>query len=360
VAFFGVLADRSPNDIKLSRLDINIWCVPRFGGRYRFVCDVGLDLTPENGPLNGLTVALPFRSSELTDLGGLVADKEVAGLIFGEPVTLSAGFPEVVTARSESLRVVHLDTDDGGTKLLRNHSNSMFSMWQLRFSEPIQVGVRAYARFRVPIGSLGRFWVWRSSARSGRTAVVDVRVSDLREAAATGRAYDYARRLVRIERLNCLIIVPITFERLLCSPDPHYVRLLEAGVWKRYLPVVGRREKFLVHFWKKGPIAPDSEFRGLLGFAVARHVIRWDAGLAALGAALGVGLFVAGPQTIGASFGAQLLVVLGHALATWWGKVTAIAIVALPALWANVDKLVTAWEVVKQLRERRKQERLNR
>jgi hypothetical protein len=303
VGFFGILSDNPAAELEVGRFDINVWCLPKIAGRYSFYCDIGIELTPKNATKQ-LSLALPFQTSGLEDLvPRLAQNSNIAGLVFGEPVSTLA---ERITVKKEELHLGYVDVD--GSELDRRRSYEAFSLWRLQFSNELKAVEKAYIRVRFRIKSLGRFWVWQTSRARGRTAVVDVRVGDLREAVVLRNAQEYASRLVTVKRLNCFVMIPVAFERRLCSPEVRYLRLLEGEVWKDYLPKPTKGEKILVQYWRGENVGKDSEFRGLLHIAAAPARMGWDAFALAVAAALVVVLLLAKPGELQDSLAAGLVV----------------------------------------------------
>lgn len=335
MGFFGVLSDEGTSEFVVSKLDLNLWCLPAFPGRHVFFCDLGVEITPAGGSLARLSLALPFKASRIQDLARYLKRSDVAGLIFGEPVDILRG-GDSIKLKNDSLRVASID--ENATKLDQDRGGGS-SLCHLVFDPPLPASAKSYSRVRFDLNSLGRLWVWNRSFGTAKGAVADIRVADLREAALLGASPAFAARIVSVATLNCFVIVPVSFRRLLCSPEVRYLRLLEANVWREYLPRRCRSQKLLVHFWREKNVTIDHEFRGLLALEGPSHRARAGALLAAAASAAFAVLLLASPTTLRDSALVQAASWLLPRLSTWWAGVL---VVLVPLLWWVLGNLDTA------------------
>lgn len=343
MGFFGVLADSSPPPFEVGRLDLNLWCLPRRFRQYAFFCDLGIELAATTS-VQQLSVAVPFQSTAtIIDLAEFLRREEIAGLIFGEPVNIMGG-GQWVEVKNEKLRICQIDENSSYLDMTRSGPN--FSLWRLCLSPAITPGEKSYLRVRLAVRSLGRFWVWHPSRGGGRAAVADVRVADLREAAVLRHARDYATRLAAIRRLNCFIMVPVGFEHRFCSPPVRYLRLLEAEVWRDYLPDKSAKHKLLVHYWQvKEGVAVGSEFRGVLNVRSAPPRLRGETMVTAIVTAVFVVLLLLPPGAVPHSTlvrGATSLLSLAQ-LEKFWTWVYVVSGVIVVWLVSNPDTARTLW-----------------
>src|SRR5947208_15101710 len=91
MSFFAVLrSEGSQADaFHVLTCHVNFWSLGGFRKGSRFFCDVGL-LVRANDQVRELDLALPFEvEGRVKDLYDRMLDKEIADLIWGEPVGLS-------------------------------------------------------------------------------------------------------------------------------------------------------------------------------------------------------------------------------------------------------------------------------
>ncbi len=137
--------------------------------------------------------------------------------------------------------------------------------------------LRCYIRFRykVAVKSTDNIYFERGVMRSD--ILYDFRFNDLRvfENEYTG-VYD---KMVRIQDIYVFVIHPYKYRiSLNASTKMRYIRLLESGAWGGYLPpLTGRKDKFLIYYWRenRSPKDSDSSFNLLVSFdAEERAVVR--------------------------------------------------------------------------------------
>jgi hypothetical protein len=123
---------------------------------------------------------------------------------------------------------------------------------------PVSVGdgerdVEYYVRFRIHMGQLGSVWLWKRQGRllprSG--AIVDLRVSDLRDPVSSGGVVDEAR-VLDVERVNTFVVAPHWLQQKV-APNLAQARLLEGANWQGYLDRrlnPNGRIKSVVYYWR--------------------------------------------------------------------------------------------------------------
>jgi hypothetical protein len=288
MGFFAVLREVGQPDFVVSKLDINVWCLPSWFGTSILLCDVGvkLEVVPSQAHirLTALRLAVPFgtNADELEDLGPLIAsEREVANLIFGNAAPSPDHRPgdpfrtyDDGTAESP-IALLHVAPGASRKVELGPDPPSGFSLWHIG-TEPVPPGRPAYLRVRMPVRDPGRTWTWTGSALARSAALVDIRGGELREAAVASDHVDWLRDVVDIQQMNCFVVAPARYEGVRAYPAPKYVRLLEGPAWERYLRRAvsrRRREKLIVNFWQRRDVKPTAEFRGFL--EMHRNTSNW-------------------------------------------------------------------------------------
>jgi hypothetical protein len=267
LGFFAVIGEADQPDFRIAKLDINVWCLPGLVGRNVVSCDVGLQIHPAS-ELGHLALGVPFGTlaSGLVDLAPLMQDSiRTAGLVFGRPcVLLPTGSR---TSIDYGAGIVNLGVlDVGRSQRDERRSNENFTLWHIVIAGGAPAHTDTYVRLRFAVESLGRAWTWQRSLGVRHSAVIDLRVNDLRETQTVPDGADYQGRVVDIEELNCHVITPAVFRTLNTSPETRYVRLLEGQVWEPYLrraTDLRRSGKLIVSCWRApgGVRAPEDGFR---------------------------------------------------------------------------------------------------
>jgi hypothetical protein len=275
MGWFGILADTSRDEDKfnVAACHLNWWTLPTFlPGRRLFFLDIGLHVNaPAAKDLNSITVALPidvesvrWKDDEPTwtqDLYDALRLRDVCSQVFGERVSVgdtSTGYRIDRTSGSH-LDVVRTLVAQAVPLDSSRTSRSDLSIWTIPLESPIPARDSRYVRFRVSVFTTGTVWRWKKVWFGKSGAQIDLRVSDVREAMRDERERQYWSRVVPIEQLNVFFIIPSAFQARVASPALHYVRILEAGQWGRYLQGIryrARAHSLRVHYWRHPAEAP--------------------------------------------------------------------------------------------------------
>jgi hypothetical protein len=265
MGFFALLSDPDETgvDYEILRCHLNFWCLSGLF-RHTYFWDVGLDIQVGNKTFSKFQLAIPSRTTaQFRDLINQVQDHAIAQMIFGKPVTISDNLLEFDGARMSLTRIGSGTVDEGS-------SGPGFSLWNLRTANPVSAGSRIYLRLRFEVRSVGRCWQWRKFVASRYGALVDVRISDVREAWNVNGGDALKSRIVPINKLYFFIVAPARFHLVATSPPVHYIRILEARAWEAYLErratILGR-DKLTIYQWRNEgskAIAANEPFRVFL------------------------------------------------------------------------------------------------
>jgi hypothetical protein len=137
--------------------------------------------------------------------------------------------------------------------------------------------------------------------------LIDLRVSDVREAVALGTWGALKDRIVSIEKLNLLVIAPDFLQMRAASPPLRYIRLLESNAWEHYLgqsPNVSRRRRLIIYHWKnERPVTVNAPFLAFLDLSRDYGFLRFENHVRE---ALVIVLIAAGLQAYGRGMGSEL------------------------------------------------------
>lgn len=274
------LNDPLPQEFAVEKLDVNVWCLPRFFGRFLIFCDIGVRLRADTA-VTALSIGIPFQttSGALSDLYGPLGSPETAALVFGEPVV---GENNAALDRDSDFATRQRISIEG-SRLLRSLSSSAFSLWHVAFDHSQQPGSTHYYRMRFRVKDFGRTWTWRRTYFRRVGALVDLHFCDPRDAALVpqGTRYETEERLIApIGQLNAFVIVLASMRMRKTSPELRYLRLLEGRRWERYLgraTDLRRRQKFLVHYWRAQSVRVGDEFRAFLELGRNTESLGWPA-----------------------------------------------------------------------------------
>jgi hypothetical protein len=264
LGFFAVVSEKSSPSFRVAECHLNLWSLGGLFG-YRLSCfDVGLLIEGRRGGVQELQLALPFgtRPDAMRSLHEQMGDSTVGSLIFARDDVV-AGRNLVLNGRSVPLARVEAQACNREDHPDRRN----FSLWSIRLTEKIKRGKQAYLRLRFLVHTPGRLWIWKRALGLRAGAIVDLRVSDEREAQTLAEGEIPTGRILPLERLEAFVIAPAAFQAAAVSPPPRYIRSLEGRVWERYLDRatdVTRTEKFLVYRWKGEMVTTARPFRGLL------------------------------------------------------------------------------------------------
>lgn len=271
MAYFAIISDNS-SSLKVVRCHINVWALDEAFGM-TFFFDVGLGLNANGSdPITKFSLALPFRHTEFVDLKGKLMDANTARLILGQPVQINKdGVISFVDSSPDGktkpikLKTTHVPEPERDDKM----STENYSLLNFELKSAIeQLGTSSpetYLRMRFSVKSFSRTWVRQDSG-----ALVDIRISDVREGlAAQWNALE--EKIVPIDSLNLFIIAPSTMKKRSVSPELKYARLLEGPLWETYLDrklqLVGRK-KHVIYYWRNDkPISHNKPFMAFLDLA---------------------------------------------------------------------------------------------
>jgi hypothetical protein len=269
VGFFGVAAiGDSEAPAAIRHCHLNLWTL---GGLFGYrVCylDVGLHLVAGAQPLQQFRLGLPVCTPEAPDqaidsLKGRVENPTVASLIFARKDAVEGGSVLIGDERVELV-----DIDRTQCSLAATPRTKDFSLWTVGLVTPLQPNQSGYLRIRFHIQGSGRLWLWGRSLLARNRAIVDLRVSDEREARTVPDGSEFISKLLPLDELNAFVIAPAAFAPAVTTPEAEYVRALEGQIWEKYL---GRRtdlrrdQKFLIHHWRvTSPTTADHPFRAFL------------------------------------------------------------------------------------------------
>jgi hypothetical protein len=228
---------------------LNLWCLGALGPRRTLVLDIGLRLRADDGPIDSVRLALPFGTSQVTDLAGKVLDSQIAELIFDTEVLLPSS--DTIRYRDRDLRISHVAT--ARAKRESEYAESYFSVWNLPLVRPIPEAEESYLRIRFNVVSSGRTWQWQRRWRLCTGAIIDFRICDIRSTATVPGGEELRHAILPISRIAAFVMVPAWLYARASSPAPAYVRLLEGSVWTEYLdraPEVRSSSKLVVYTWR--------------------------------------------------------------------------------------------------------------
>lgn len=241
-------AKDSPSHFSVTDLHVNLWSLAAFGGKRRsFVLDIGVRVLAADIAVDRISVAIPFATEEFECLHKKLTDSVIAGLIFNTDA--SANHSEV-TLGNEVLAIYEVAQIESSKQ--KDYSNNDFSLWDLRLAKPIPAGSVGYFRVRFPVTGAGKAWQWQRQRLFRSGATIDLRVADGRSAASIKGGTQLMERVRPIDRLAVFVMVPAWMHGRTISPTPHYIRLLEGNLWKKYLdrsPEWRTRSRLIVYYW---------------------------------------------------------------------------------------------------------------
>jgi hypothetical protein len=264
MAYFAIIRDRD-DSFNVVQCHINIWCLGGIFGHSNFVWDVGLRLrgTTET-KIKKIYLALPIGTdrSGLEDLHDRLLDQHTAELVFGNPVKIDG---DEITYDEHPVTLARVDT----CNRIEDKCGSDYSFWEVGIGPPLVPQKDLYIRMRLRIAHCGNTWVWKRSLGRKNGALVDLRVSDVREAVAVGTWASFKDRIVPIEKLNLLVIAPDFLQMRAVSPSLRYMRLLESRAWENYLgqsPNVLGRRRLIIYHWRSPKDEPVDVKKPFLAF----------------------------------------------------------------------------------------------
>ena len=347
MGFFAVVSDRTPAPFQVEKCHLNLWTL---GGLFGYrVCylDVGLLLAAGDEDTDSFRLALPVatRPNALRSLRDEMRDATVGSLIFAREEVVFGDSVVIDNEKVPLLQVANANCSRSDHPDRRN-----FSEWRIALSEKLAAGRSGYLRLRFVVHTPGRVWLWRPSLPLRGGAVVDVRVSDEREAQTVPDADELTRKIVPLEELEVFVIAPAAFEAAAVSPEPRYIRSLEGRVWEGYLKRstdMRRAAKFLVYRWKGVGVTSARPFRGLI--QLRRHPLPLPT-LSQLSwgvAFLAIFVLVTDVKLQAGALRDCLDDIWAFLTGGWFGPA-----ITLAALLTGVILAVNAWDLSKRARER--------
>lgn len=182
----------------------------------------------------------------IEDLHDRLIHQPTAELVFGGPVKIDG---EEITYDKVPVVLGRVDT----SKKIEDKCGSDYSFWEIAIAPTLAKDKELYLRIRIRIARCGSTWVWKRSLGSKNGALVDLRVSDVREAVVVGTWGAFKDRIVPIQKLNVLVIAPDFLQMRAVSPPLRYMRLLESRAWEYYLgqsPNLQGRRRLIIYHWR--------------------------------------------------------------------------------------------------------------
>jgi hypothetical protein len=221
--------------------------------RPKFFFDIGLRVNITGVGFSLVQIALPFEveKKNISDLASLCLSEKESQLIFGKQVDIDKVY-ETISFQSVhgpiSDKVISLDV--AGTIIRRVGQHA--SLVDLKFlTSDLAVGTNAYFRVRIACDDPSPIWTSKSWAFAKMGFVFDLRVNDVREVISVSDIA--ADALAEIERVFLFIILTDHYTPKHFSPELYYSRLLEPGVWRRYISFSRHTpptEKLAIHQWR--------------------------------------------------------------------------------------------------------------
>lgn len=240
MSYFACVRPADGKQFRVHRCHINLWSLPGVGRRVQFF-DVGLHLQAEEDGFNEFDIALPFSAATITDVSTSLRDTVTSQLIFrhesnGNKVKLSSDTDvEISEVLDEQCCKAKGDRKD------RN-------LWHVRIPE-LKNGENRYYRIRFSVRNCARMWTSKRHGLLNFGALLDLRISDTREAPGD-RYWDAVRnRIVAIDDLNAFVIMPLSLQLQNASPQLYTSRILEGDSWETYLGRRTRGERLVIYQW---------------------------------------------------------------------------------------------------------------
>lgn len=266
MGFFAVLGDSENPNFSIETCHLNLWALGGLFNRHVFFWDVGLRISATgDDPVTNVSVATPCgtNQTDLDDLRNKMTTQQTRELIFGEEVAIRQ---DLIDYGEGEVRTVGLEITE--CTIDKNKSDGNFSLWNLRLSPAIRNGVDGYLRIRFRVRTKGRMWTKRRNGLFSKGALVDIRVSDVRETWNVKDGDALKGRIVAISNLYVFLILPSTLRHNSSSPPFKYVRILEGLAWKSYLDSASsfwKHRKMVVYYWKGGAeVNTKNPFRAFL------------------------------------------------------------------------------------------------
>ena len=276
------------------RLHANIWVFPGlFPGRYLLYFDVGVEIRMpphrrfhrRDDPIDSFWLLLPFRVEDgfridtfqkCEDMAQKMTNQETAELIFGGPVALNSGLGgllEVEPSTADPMRIGHINTwkTKPVSDFIQHTDSSLYEIFPLKAVQP---GESVYFRMRFRVFELPPIWTPKHYLGG---AIVDFRMSDVRESRHVDHEAWLRGRIVKMHRTDVFLMAPEAYQLANRSPEPKYMRVLEPHAWRQYNDGADYRRtqsRYLVYSWRNGlnsageadPVSQDRPFRVFADF----------------------------------------------------------------------------------------------
>ena len=280
MGFCAVIRTTPGDDFTVAECHINLWSLAGIFKRRRFFLDVGLRLRAGDKEVSAIELALPLgiygkEAHGLEDLYDLMLDTNVSQLIFGGHVEVDREKSRLrydsSTLGPREIELAALDLPS--CKRNSGYSGKEFSYWLLQLNAPIRREPDTYLRVRFKVRNLGRTWIWKKSGLARNGALLDLRVTDLRESYVETEWRPSPDKLVPIDNLRLFVIAPSWLQLRAVSPPYHYMRLFEGRVWEKYLKRavdLRRREKLVIYQWRNKQevaVSPANPFHAFIDFS---------------------------------------------------------------------------------------------
>ncbi len=259
MSFFAVLRpqDALEPEPQVLTCHINFWALNNRGPK-RFICDVGLHIAAPSGSHSGISsvdLALPFEIVDkgVDDLYEKLLDKEVADLVWGEPVGIDTPVSGDAVLERQDKTPLRLGRISLAKSTVENYPERTAATAHVELGATLAPGESAYFRIRFRVRKPGQTWVVKRSGLSHNGALVDFRISDPRETWHSRLERDLRDRIVELPNLYLFVISGWRLQMRVASPELKYVRVLEGQGWSRYLDrptTVRRKSKLLVYYWR--------------------------------------------------------------------------------------------------------------
>lgn len=287
MSYFAIVRAAPADDFSVIECHLNVWSLAGLFKRRMFCLDVGLRLRAGKTEVFSIDIAVPMgtygkEAHGLRDLHSQLLDTNIDKLIFGRNVEVVGDRPrlkyESSTLGPTELELIKLDVPN--CKRNEEYSGHAFSYWSIHFTSPLRNDPDSYLRMRFKVQNLGRTWIWKKSGLAKNGALMDLRITDLRESYDDTGWTPSADMLVPIESLNLFAIVPSSLQLRAVSPPYYYMRLFEGRVWEKYLNrAVDRRrkEKLVIYQWrspKDESISPANPFHAFIDLSEEFGLIR--------------------------------------------------------------------------------------
>jgi hypothetical protein len=237
-------------DVRVTTCHVNVWALQSLNWNPVFYYDLGLELTGISGDdAPTLRLHLPFQTESQADLRHVFNDKDTAGLVFGEPVSLLPN-PDrlVMKGRKSELYLVEVDHE-----LIKvdAESSATQTVYEVKLKGNFDKARHYYIRMRFVSKSLRDLWQIKRSWFRSNGATVDLRFFDMRDWFKSNDRKPVTDNLLEVDRLQVFVIAPAEYQLRASSPSLKYMRTLERMSWNDYL---GRapawtRSKFLIYYW---------------------------------------------------------------------------------------------------------------